>query len=135
MNCAAGYYINNNRCLVNDPYCQNYTLLNSSQYCTTCINGYQLLQGICIKIQPGCIYNGTVCASCNQPFIFNPSDNSCYMSGCITYSSSGCTSCNLPFVLSGNTCFINNCLNYTRNGCVLCQNGFSLTNGSCLIID
>lgn len=115
LSCATRSFFDANRIcqLVND-HCWTFDPLNG--VCLTCYKGYDLVDNICVYspsnnaavTDPGCgIWNGAVCLSCSQWFVFNAKGVCIPVSGqCRTYD------------------------NATGN-CLTCYRGYDLENGSC----
>ena len=85
-------------------------LLNNSQYCITCINGYLPINGICIKCE---ISKCSLCFTENQ-----------------------CSRCEENFVLINNQCIKNFgeipfCLKYSNGACTQCEDNYYLNEGKC----
>jgi hypothetical protein len=106
--------------------------------CAQCNTGYFLSSSTftCQLQLIGCVYSNNNCVSCLPSFVFDNSQNNCYIPGCQAYTNSACQQCAAPFILSNNICQINYCTQYSRSACLSCQQGYQLINsGLCTIID
>ena len=94
--CRVDEYLGSDgRCNKMDNNCNSYV----QGVCASCIDGYVLTSGQCIKTQPGCLYTGSVCTSCSAPFVYF--NGRCVIMGCTGYSMTGCVQCDSRLVLFG----------------------------------
>lgn len=105
-------------------YTANCTILNcvscTNNYCTSCLQGYLLINGGCFCGIQNCIScQGSFCTQCAFPTFANMAQNSV----CV------------PEIIPNINCNVSNCRNCMEIGiCAQCANGYSLqANGTCTI--
>lgn len=99
-------------CLANpcqQPYCQGC----NGTACSTCINGYSLIEGVCVLVCPV-----RYCSYCYTPGICG----NCLNNLNVSTSGAACVTCK---VLNCKSC-------EASNVCRVCNNGFTLSNGACM---
>lgn len=100
----------------------------SSGQCTTCKQGFTIINGKCVLKDNNCDSYGNdgTCIKCLSTCYLD-SNRKCQIkdNGCV-YEGGKCKFCNAPFVLNliANTCVIKNCLKTNSNGCIECNNPF-----------
>lgn len=115
----------------------------SDTVCSSCLTGYYLTSGSCIKCpitncltcsRPG---SSILCTSCNSGYFLQSNVcNQCLLN-CRTCSSSACTACNSGYYLNGGSLcspvpsLTTNCLTYSSsNACSACSVGYYLKNST-----
>jgi hypothetical protein len=152
--CAGGYYVSANVCLMVNKVVSNCATYLTNGICQICQSGYLLVSGVCNQITASnCLSykDAAKCAtcppdyallneigSCVQPF----SEPKCLVFGQDSLGNWSCKTCVSTFYPNSQVCspvqsFIENCLYYdTVNTCSHCNTGYYLSQSkvSCIAI-
>ena len=159
VSCSKGYTFNSNKvCTPVSDQCKAYDSLG---HCTSCFQGYDLLNGTCNLSAPnnaktsnsGCgnwDWTNKVCLSCSKGFVFN-ADQLCVSTSdqCKTFDSQtgACTSCFKGYDLNNNGCSLsasNNAIpsqigcstwDWDNQICLKCSNLWVFSKSQCVPVD
>lgn len=126
--CINGCVIFEGLCIKEDKFCINYS---KNGGCNKCKDGYYVSNdGVCLPVEPGCIYVKGECTYCEHPFEYNHDARKCRIEGCIETSGKGCTKCRSPFQINSNGyCEIPHCVTVKDNACTRCTPGYHIKEG------
>lgn len=110
--------------------------------CTSCENGYYLMQGKCEACHPTCktCRDYTLCTSCNPGYFNSTNIHLSYCTACslgckACTSATSCQSCNEGYLLGAGACTAcaANCLACTATACTQCNAQSTLISGVCYL--
>lgn len=146
IECADGYYLQNNLCVAFNTSLSNCKYQTGPYTCGVCLDNFYLDNGVCKSVAANTVVDcaeyssASACSLCKPGFAL--SNNQCQaltgIPGCHRYSdASTCALCEAEYYLSSGKCLpvttvISNCTTYANDtACSACMNGTALLpNGS-----
>ena len=136
LKCSTGFiFMDNGLCGLVNSNCKTFN--NITGQCTSCYQGYQVSNGLCVNgtavaLDPNCAaFNGNLCTNCSRNFYFGPNALCLAVDPlCNGYNpvNGACTGCYQSFALQNGACVPNannsltdpNCASFLGTVCVAC---------------
>ncbi len=116
--------------------------LANTGVCTSCENGYYLMQGRCLACHVSCktCRDNTLCTSCNLGYFNSTNSHFSFCTACSVgckacTSATTCQTCNDGYLLNAGVCTAcsANCVTCTGSACTQCNSASTLISGICYL--